>query len=91
MKFGTSDLRGLVSEMTDSVCETYAAAFFSPLRSGGAPIAEMLIGRDLRPSSPRIAAACVRSVQSLGACATDCGRRADAPRGLSASTSTACV
>lgn len=73
MKFGTSGLRGLVSEMTDSVCETYAAAFVSHLRSGGAPIAEMLIGRDLRPSSPRIAAACVRSVQSLGVGAIDCG------------------
>jgi phosphomannomutase len=59
--------------MTDAVCETYAAAFVRYLRSEGAPIGGMLIGRDLRPSSPRIAAACVRSVQSLGVGAIDCG------------------
>lgn len=73
MKFGTSGLRGLVSEMSDSLCESHAAAFVTCLRDEATPVDEVLFGRDLRPSSPRIAAACIRAVQSLGARAVDCG------------------
>ncbi len=73
MKFGTSGLRGLVSEMSDSVCESYAAAFVTYLRGETTPVAEVLFARDLRPSSQRIAAACMRAVQALGARAVDCG------------------
>ena len=54
--------------MTDPVCEAYVAAFVRHL--GGAVV---LIGRDLRPSSPRIAAACARAVAAGGAVAIECG------------------
>lgn len=70
MKFGTSGLRGLVEDMTDAVCADYAAAF---VRSLGDPPGRILIGRDLRPSSPRIAAACARGVAAEGWEAVECG------------------
>jgi len=70
MKFGTSGLRGLVEDMTDAVCADYAAAFVRSLAEGPG---EVLIGRDLRPSSPRIAAACARGVAAQGWGAIDCG------------------
>jgi phosphomannomutase len=73
MKFGTSGLRGLVSEMRDAVCEAYAAAFVEHLRNAGAPPDAVLVGRDLRPSSPRIAAACLRALRAQGVRAIDCG------------------
>ena len=73
MKFGTSGLRGLVSEMPDAVCEAYAAAFVDHLRRTGLPPHEVLAGRDLRPSSPRIAAACLRALRARGVRAIDCG------------------
>jgi phosphomannomutase len=73
MKFGTSGLRGLVSEMTDTVCEAHAAAFVDHLRRSGARSDQILLGRDLRPSSPRIAAACARAVAQRGVQAVDCG------------------
>ena len=55
MKFGTSGLRGLVTEMTDAVCEAHAAAFVRHLRDTGGMVDSVLVGEDLRPSSPRIA------------------------------------
>lgn len=73
MKFGTSGLRGLVSEMTDALCAEYAGAFVAHLRASGAPPRAALIGRDLRPSSPRIAAACAAELARLGVKVIDCG------------------
>ena len=73
MKFGTSGLRGLVSDMTDVVVAEYARAFLSHLAASGAPTSEILIGRDLRPSSPRMAAACASAITGFGADAVDCG------------------
>ena len=73
MKFGTSGLRGLVSDMTDPACAAYVGAFLAHLgRSGSAPPA-ILVGRDLRPSSPRIAAACRAAARRAGIAAIDCG------------------
>ena len=73
MKFGTSGLRGLVSDMTDEACAAYVAAFLVHLsRDGHAPEA-LLVGRDLRPSSPRIAAACRAAARRAGVVAIDCG------------------
>lgn len=68
-KFGTSGLRGLVTELTDDLCATYARAF---LRACG-PAVSLLVGRDLRPSSPRIAAAVTTAALELGIDVTDCG------------------
>jgi phosphomannomutase len=73
MKFGTSGLRGLVTEMTDEVCAAHAAAFVRHLRATGSPVAAVLVGEDLRPSSPRIAAACRGAVRAEGATAVACG------------------
>ncbi len=72
MKFGTSGLRGLVSEMTDAVSAAYVAAFLRHL-AREEPIEVVLVGRDLRPSSPRIAAACCAAIEAAGAAAIDCG------------------
>ena len=67
--FGTSGLRGLVSELTDPTCAAYAAAFVIHLGATGA----VLVGRDLRPSSPRIARACAHGIVAAGADPIDCG------------------
>ncbi len=73
MKFGTSGLRGLVADMTDDVCAAHVAAFLTHLARSGSPAEALLVGRDLRPSSPRIAAACRAAARALGATAIDCG------------------
>ena len=59
VKFGTSGARGLVAQMTDEVCYGYAAAFVATV-AGNAR--EIVLGHDLRPSSPRIAAACAAAI-----------------------------
>lgn len=73
MKFGTSGLRGLVSDMTDPLCMEYVAAFLDHLEASGQAPSAVLIGRDLRPSSPRIAAACLKAARVRGIDAVDCG------------------
>ena len=73
MKFGTSGLRGLVSDMTDELCARHVAAFLAHLERAGVAAPETLVGRDLRPSSPRIAAACLGAVRAGGRAAVDCG------------------
>ena len=72
LKFGTSGLRGLVAEMTDPVCAAWTAAFLAHLGREERPGA-VLVGRDLRPSSPRIAAACRGAIRDAGLTAIDCG------------------
>jgi len=72
VKFGTSGLRGLVSEMTDAVCAAHVAAFLRHLAATEGFDA-VLVGRDLRPSSPRIAAASAAAIEAEGRVAIDCG------------------
>ena len=62
-RFGTSGVRGLVSDLTDAVCYAYAQAF---LRSAAAGSPRIVVGHDLRPSSPRIAAACAQAIRDAG-------------------------
>ncbi|PIE09262.1 MAG: phosphomannomutase [Rhodobacterales bacterium] len=50
-KFGTSGLRGLVSELTEARVSDHVKAFIASCELGG----EIWIGEDLRPSSPVIA------------------------------------
>jgi phosphomannomutase len=66
--FGTSGARGLVSAMTDRICYAYTRAFLDYLREqqSTAP-AQIAVASDLRPSSPRIAAACLRAIADSGA------------------------
>ncbi len=74
LQFGTSGLRGLVSGMTSEVCARYTRAFARHLEaSGGISTRAILLGRDLRESSPAIAAGCAAGARSLGYEVIDCG------------------
>ncbi|MGB3316083.1 MAG: phosphomannomutase [Albidovulum sp.] len=68
-KFGTSGLRGLVSELTDGLCAGYVRAFLQVTPHSG----RLMIGRDLRPSSERIAAAVAAAAAAEGLEPVDCG------------------
>lgn len=63
IKFGTSGARGLISDMTDSVCYAFVLAF---LQSAAGKGKTTVLGHDLRPSSPRIARACFAAVVFSG-------------------------
>lgn len=69
VRFGTSGVRGLVADITDSVCYAYTAAFLQV--TGGAERVALAI--DLRPSSPQIAAACAAAIRDAGARVEYCG------------------
>lgn len=72
--FGTSGARGLVVDMTDQTCFSYTAAFLQYLEhSGQIAGRSVAIGADLRPSSARIARACMAAVIAAGYEALDCG------------------
>lgn len=68
-KFGTSGLRGLVTELTPDLIRAHVAAFIAACPTGGG----VHVGRDLRPSSPAIAAEVLAAVQRAGLCAIDAG------------------
>lgn len=61
--FGTSGARGLVSALTDAVCQAYTAAFLNAVVSQAPKI---VLGCDLRPSSPGIARACAAAIRAAG-------------------------
>jgi phosphomannomutase len=61
--FGTSGARGLVKDMTDRLCYAYTKAFLQEVISHAGPI---VLGHDLRPSSPAIAAACAAAIRDMG-------------------------
>ncbi len=73
--FGTSGARGLVSAMTDRVCYGYTAGFLRHMADEGefAPGVAVALAGDLRPSSPRILAACARAIRDLGGVPVFCG------------------
>lgn len=63
VSFGTSGLRGLVRDFTPEICHAYVQAFLGITE----PRAKrLLIGHDLRPSSPGIAALCHQSARQAG-------------------------
>jgi phosphomannomutase len=62
--------------MTDQVCFTYTTAFLQHLGTlgqyaAGRPVA---IAGDLRPSTPRIMAACAAAIRDMGGTVVNCGR-----------------
>lgn len=61
-KFGTSGLRGLVTDLTADLVYQYTASFLRNCDTGGA----IHIGWDLRPSSPDIALAVLGAGQARG-------------------------
>jgi phosphomannomutase len=67
-KFGTSGLRGLVTELTDELVAEYVHAFLSTVRPE-----TLYIGCDLRPSSPGIAGVIRDTAQAAGVDVVDCG------------------
>lgn len=61
--FGTSGARGLVTDMTDTLCYAYTKAFLQAVVGEAGPV---VLGHDLRPSSPRMAAACAAAIDAMG-------------------------
>ena len=68
-KFGTSGLRGLVTELTDDLVADYTRAFLTACPHGGV----VHVGQDLRGSSPRIATAVIDAATGMGLNAVDHG------------------
>lgn len=75
LKFGTSGLRGLVTDLVGPATLRYTLAFIAYLRSRGEIAAggTLLVGRDLRDSSPAIAGAVVAAARHAGLVPVDCG------------------
>jgi phosphomannomutase len=75
MKFGTSGLRGLVTDLEGRASALYAEAFARHLLGIGAAKAgdAILLGRDFRSSSPSIAATCIGALARAGLSPIDCG------------------
>ena len=73
--FGTSGARGKVVDMTDLVCFAYTCGFLQHLSAIGqfAPGTHVAIAGDLRPSTPRIVAACAAAVRHMGGVTDHCG------------------
>lgn len=68
-KFGTSGLRGLVTALTPGLVGAHVAAFVRACPAGTG----LFVGRDLRDSSPRIAADVIAAARAQGLAVTDCG------------------
>jgi phosphomannomutase len=68
-KFGTSGLRGLVTELTDDLVAAHVAGFAASCDTGG----RLAIGRDLRGSSPHIADVVIATAHAAGLKVTDFG------------------
>ncbi|MDE2435163.1 MAG: phosphomannomutase [Sphingomonadales bacterium] len=73
--FGTSGARGTVVAMTDRVCHGYTVGFLRHLETLGefAPGNRVALAGDLRPSTPRILAACAAAIRDLGGVPVYCG------------------
>ncbi|HVW91949.1 MAG TPA: phosphomannomutase [Devosia sp.] len=86
LKFGTSGLRGLAIDLIGPPSARYAAAYLAYLVGSGrlAPGAEILVGRDLRDSSPAIAASVISAIAGAGFRAADCGELATPALALAA-------
>lgn len=67
-KFGTSGLRGLVTELTDGLIRDHVVAFARSCDIGNG----VYVGQDLRDSSPRIATATMVALRDLGVDVEDC-------------------
>ncbi len=70
--FGTSGVRGRVSELTDRECALYAGAFYLHARARGSPPRVVLAG-DFRESTPRILRAVAWAIRAEGGETEFCG------------------
>ncbi|MGO1162790.1 phosphomannomutase [Brucella pseudogrignonensis] len=75
LKFGTSGLRGLATELNGLPAYAYSLAFVEMLRARGGLNAgdRVFVGQDLRPSSPDIAALAMGAIEDAGLTPADCG------------------
>lgn len=75
IRFGTSGLRGLATDFTPQACGRFASAFLAHMQAtcGLEPGGDVLIGQDLRSSSPSIAAACAAAINAKGFSPVPCG------------------
>nr|WP_254803863.1 phosphomannomutase [Methylobacterium sp.]USU34642.1 phosphomannomutase [Methylobacterium sp.] len=73
LKFGTSGLRGLVTDLVGWPSYAYAGAFFRSVATTAGPERSVVIGRDLRDSSAGIAATVANAAAAEGFLAIDCG------------------
>lgn len=71
VRFGTSGARGLVTDLTDAVCQAYTLAFLDAI--GADAHGRVALALDLRPSSPRIAGACAAAMAHRGIELDHCG------------------
>lgn len=69
VKFGTSGLRGLADDLSDDVVRRYVFAFVQVFPHDGV----LVVGRDLRASSPRILRAVAEGAALAGLRVLDCG------------------
>lgn len=67
--FGTSGLRGLVSELSDDLITDMVRASLECCAHGGA----VIVGRDLRESSPALARTVLKAIRAAGVQAIDAG------------------
>ena len=73
LSFGTSGLRGLVTDLRGAPAQDWTRAFLRHVEAGGKlATTTLLVGRDLRSSSPDIAADCITAAQSLNWRVLDC-------------------
>ncbi len=77
LKFGTSGVRGLVTNMTDEECYLYSKAFIEHLKTKTSPKVISLSG-DFRSSTPRIKNAVAFAIREEGLDLDNCG---DIPTG----------
>lgn len=68
-KFGTSGLRGLVTELTSDLIADHIGAFLAACETGG----RLYVGCDLRDSSPRIMADVMAAARAAGCDTVACG------------------
>jgi phosphomannomutase len=74
LKFGTSGIRGLASELQGDAARRYTAAFLTHLgKRKVAGYSRLFIARDLRESSPAIAADVASAARAAGLMPVDCG------------------
>jgi phosphomannomutase len=79
LKFGTSGLRGLATDLTDLECYINILGFIdflkkiSPENGGIKEGDEIFLAGDFRPSTPRIMKAIARAVQDSGCKVRNCG------------------
>lgn len=76
LAFGTSGLRGLVTDMTDLECYINAAGFIEFLKQseGLKPGSKIYLAGDLRTSTPRIAQVMMAAIRDAGLDVVYCGK-----------------